>query len=57
MKFKLKTFFIFSPDGGKCSAAGSKETANNYYRVGHRISYNMVMTDWKALPSGNQTHI
>jgi len=55
--FKLNTFFIFSLDGGKCSAAGSKETAHNNHRVGHRASYNMVMTDCKSLPSSNQIHI
>jgi hypothetical protein len=57
MKFKLNTFFTFSLDGNKCSAASSKETAHNDHRVGHRASYNMVTTDCKSLPSGNQTHI
>jgi len=57
MNFKLNTFFIFSLDGDKCSAASSKETAHNNHRVGHTASYNMVMTDCKSLPSGNQTHI
>jgi len=50
MKFKLNTFFILLLDGDKCSAASSKETA-------HRTSYNMVMIDWKFLPSGNQAHM
>ena len=56
-KFKLNTFFIFLLDGDKCSAASSKETAHNNRRVGHRANYNMVMTDWQSLPSGNQIHI
>jgi len=57
MKFKHNTFFIFLLDGDKCSAYSSKETAHNNDRVVNRASYNMVMTDWKSFPSGNQTHI
>jgi len=57
VKFMLNTFFILLLDGDTCSAAGYKETAHSNHRVGHRTSYNMVMTDWKFLPSGNQTHI
>ena len=55
-KFKFNTFFIFSLDVDKRSAAGSKETAHNNHRVGYRANYNLVMTGWKSLPSGNQTH-
>jgi primase-polymerase (primpol)-like protein len=53
MKFKLNIFFIFSLDLDKCSAASTKETAHN----NQTASYNMVMADWKFIPSGNQTHI
>ena len=57
MKLELNTFFIFSLDGDKYLAFGYKETAHNNHRLGHRASYTPVMTDWKSLPSGNQTHI
>ena len=50
MKFKIHTFANFSPDGGKCSAASSKDTAHNS-KVGRRASNNMLMTDWKSLHS------
>jgi hypothetical protein len=57
MKLQLNTFFIFSLDADMCSAFSSKQTAHNNHRMGHRASYILVMTDWKCLPSGNQTHI
>jgi len=44
MKAKLEAFFIFSINGDKSSALGSKETAESNEGVDPKPSYNMVMT-------------
>ena len=54
---EVQAQYIYLLDGDRCTAASSKERAHNNHRVGYKASYNMVLTDWKSLPSSNQTHI
>ena len=56
MKVKLHAFFIFSINGDKSSASGSKETADSNDWVDPEPIYYMVMTE-SPFPFHKQIHI